>query len=768
MKKNFPILTLLFVFLCQIGFSTNWQPINTAEPSPVKVELLSSTIQQSTINFTLPGFNLESATTSRGVENLIDVENGFPLFEKGAPDLRRFSTSLIIPNTGNMEVKIVSSQFKDYENIEIAPSKGVINISDDASKVAYEYGAAYQNNTFYPGNLSELREAHIMRNVRGQVLDIYPFQYNPVTKTLRVYYNLVIQASVNRSIDGANCIYNSNDLGVTNSFNEMYKSNYINYDASTNAKQARALPTSANGRMLIICYDAFAAAMKPFVDWKIQKGIETELVNVSTVGKAADIKAYVQKYYKDHPDLTYLVLVGDHQQVPAALLTSASSDDKGAKYYSDNDYTKLDGTDNYPEIISGRISAATEVDVKMQVKKFLTYEAMPSKLDAKLFGTGLVASLKVGPDNSTPVYKDMVNAKATLMGIGKYSSVTELYQSGAGGSTMSPTATNITTELSKGAGFMSWISHGSETQLVSFSFSTANVAKLTNKTMWPFIWNCSCVTGSFAGTANCFAESLLRAKQGEDPTGAIACAMSTRNMPMGPSEKYGPNGVAILFDQTKTNKSYGNITFDNYIKTAITDYKMPIEFSCMVIFGDPSLELRTQAPMALTVTHDTQEPIGVSNLVVSSNTEGAYISLTVDGKIIGTGYITGGKVDIKFKDAISTDKTITVTATAFNYAPYIGSVSVGKVTAVDRIEYNNVFNAYPNPNSGTFIISFNNPEAINYQLDIRNALGQTILQEKISGQFSKEFNVSQYGKGIYFISLTDSKGSRAVKNIVVD
>jgi gingipain R len=768
MKKYFPILTLLFVLLCHISFSTNWQPINTALPSPIKVQLVSSTIQQSKINFTLPGFNLELATTSRGVQNLIDVENGFPLFEKGAPDLRRFSTSLIIPNTGNMEVKIVSSQFKDYENMEIAPSKGVIMISDDASKIPFEYGEAYQKDAFFPGKLSELREAHIMRNVRGQVLDIYPFQYNPVTKTLRVYYNLVIETAVNRSIDGANCIYNANDLSVSSSFNDIYKNTYINYASSNNAKQTRALASAANGRMLIICYDAFAAAMKPFVDWKIQKGIETELVNVSTVGKAADIKAYVKKYYTDHPDLTYLVLVGDHQQVPAAVLTSTSSDDKGAKYYSDNDYTKLDGTDNYPEIMSGRISAATEVDVKMQVKKFLTYEVMPSKLDVTHFGTGLLASLKVGPDNSTPVYKDMVNTKTTLMTDGKYSSVTELYQSGAGGSKMSPTATNITNELSKGAGFMSWISHGSETSLISFSFTTANIAKLTNKTMWPFIWNCSCVTGSFAGTSNCFAESLLRAKQGEDPTGAIACAMSTRNMPMGPSEKYGPNGVKILLDPKKTNKSYGNVTFENYIKTAITDYKMPIEFNCMVIFGDPSLELRTQAPMALTATHNQQEAIGVSNLVVSSNTEGAYISLTVDGKIIGTGYISGGKVDIKFKDAINTDKIITVTATAFNYAPYVGNVSVGKITAVNHIEYNNVFSVYPNPNNGKFIISFNNPEAINYQLDIRNALGQTILQEKISGQFSKEFNVNQYGKGIYFISLTDNKGSRAIKNIVVD
>ena len=36
--------------------------------------------------------------------------------------------------------------------------------------------------------------------------------------------------------------------------------------------------------MLIITYDAFAATMQPFVDWKKQKGIKTRMVNVSAIG----------------------------------------------------------------------------------------------------------------------------------------------------------------------------------------------------------------------------------------------------------------------------------------------------------------------------------------------------------------------------------------------------------------------------------------------------------------------------------------------------
>lgn len=767
-KKNFPGASLVnsffcasFLFLSNWGYSTNGTTIQTGVPtkeSPLEISLVSSDIRTSVIHCAVSNFVLDNVVTATGEKVIVDVENGIPLYEKGAPDLKRISTSLIIPNRGNMELNVVASTYKDYENIDIAPSKGILLISDDASKIPYEYGAAYTKDAFFPGNVAELREAHIMRDIRGQVVDIYPFQYNPVKKTLRVYTNLQFEVKVNDQVPGANCLVEERSATpISQAFDQMYEHNYLNYAVQA---KTRAVPANFNGRMLIICYDNFKTNIQPFVDWKIMKGIETELVLVSTIGNAAAIKTYVSNYYKAHPDLTYLVMVGDYPQVPASLVGSE-------KYTSDNEYSKLDGTDSYPEIICGRISAETATDVDVQVKKFLMYERTPGRMATDRFNTGSVWALKIGPDNSTKVYLDMVAAKKTLEG-GGFTGISELYTDGA--STKGPTVANINTEVNKGLGYISWISHGSPTQLVSFNYTTSHVKALTNTMMWPMIWNCSCQTGNFKTGSACFAESWLRANKGGEPVGAIGVAMSTRDMPMGPSEKYGNAAAKLVVDPARKNKTYGGVTFDTYVKVAIGDYKQAIEMNCMILFGDPSLELRTKAPLDLTTTHVQTENVGVSNLVVNCNVEGAYIALTVDGKIIGTGTVSGGKVDIKFNNPINNDAVITVTGTFFNYTPYIGKVLVGKATSLAENNNDNFFNIYPNPTDGIFNVAFEIIKKSTYVLELKNVLGQTVYSENLpadfAGQYTKQLDVLKYGKGVYTLSLTD-KENQLNKKIVV-
>lgn len=740
--------SLLLTFLSTSGSGANGTTIQTGiatKGEPMEVSLVSSDINTSIINCAVSSFVLEDIINDNKKITTLDLANGIPLFEKGAPDVRRISTSLLIPNKGNMEVHIVSSSYKDYENIDLAPSKGVLLISDDASKIPYEYGEVYKKDAFYPGNVAELREAHIMRNVRGQVVDIYPFQYNPVTKTLRVYTSLQLEVQVNSKIAGANCLEEKTDAIVPQPFLQMYESHYLNFNAAQS--RFRSLNTDPNGRMLVICYDNFKPAIDPFVEWKIRKGIETEVVNVSTIGDAAAIKTYVTNYYKSHSDLAYVVIVGDYTQVPASLVGSQ-------KYTSDNEYSRLDGTDNYPEIICGRISAETIGDVEVQVKKFLIYEKTPSLMATDRFNTGAVLSLKIGPDNSTKVYLDMQAAKKTLEGAG-FTGITELYTDGA--STKAPNVTNINAAVNPGIGYLSWISHGSQTSLISFSFSTSNVKQLTNTNMWPMIWNCSCQTGNFKSGNACFAESWLRANQSGRPTGAIGVAMSTRDMPMGPSEKYGNAAAKLVVDNTRKNKTYGGITFDTYVKVAIGDYKMPIEFNCMILFGDPSLELRTKAPMTLTTTHKQTDKVGITNLEVSCNVEGAYIALTVGNKIIGTGYVTGGKVDIKFKDPISTDCVINVTGTAFNHSPYFGQVVIGNATNIKTINNVSYFDVYPNPTENSVTVAFEIQQKSSYTLELKNVLGQIVYSESLpsdfAGQYNKQIDISSFGKGVYTLSL---------------
>ena len=392
------------------------------------------------------------------------------------------------------------------------------------------------------------------------------------------------------------------------------------------------------------------------------------------------------------------------------------------------------------------------------------YEKTPGRLDVNNFVKGATISMYLGPDNSTQVYKMMRDIETTLTPAGY--KFTEMFENNLGD--LSPTKANITNTVNQGIGFMSWISHGAPSGLQSFPFGNTDVAALKNTKMWPMIWNCSCQTGNFTGST-CFSETWLRGVSGTDPVGAIGCAMSTRDMPMGPSEKYGNAAAKLLIDKTRKSQTYGAVTYDTYLKVAVQDYNMKIEFNCMNIFGDPSLLLRTMAPKPLAITHHTTDAPGTTGMVVSSAVEGAYVALTLNGKIIGTGYITGGTATINFP-AVANNDQISVTGTAFNYEPYFGKDVIGIANSVsDAIANIASFQTYPNPASEVLNLSFYVLNKADYNVQIKNALGQSVYQEKQSefvGNYNRSIDITSYKKGIYFISIS-SQGQEMIRKVVV-
>jgi len=95
------------------------------------------------------------------------------------------SSSVIIPDLAKMEVKVLSSSFKEFTNIEIAPSKGNFTRDIDPETVPYLYGKQYNEDRFFPKEITSLRDPYIIRDYRGQTVVISPFQYNPVSKNFK-------------------------------------------------------------------------------------------------------------------------------------------------------------------------------------------------------------------------------------------------------------------------------------------------------------------------------------------------------------------------------------------------------------------------------------------------------------------------------------------------------------------------------------------------------------------------------------------------------
>ena len=86
------------------------------------------------------------------------------MLEEGSPDLPLFAIPVLIGDRAAMEVKVKEVEYQDFENMEIAPSKGNFSREIDPDEVPFRYGEVYAQNRFFPDNQAQLDEPYILRD----------------------------------------------------------------------------------------------------------------------------------------------------------------------------------------------------------------------------------------------------------------------------------------------------------------------------------------------------------------------------------------------------------------------------------------------------------------------------------------------------------------------------------------------------------------------------------------------------------------------------
>ena len=258
-----------------------------------------------------------------------------------------------------MKINVSNSEYEEYLNVNIAPSKGNLTRDVNPESIPFTINDDYKENKFYPGDLVELGDPYILRDVRGQGVNFYPVQYNPVTKVLRVYSKIDITISTDSGLGINTLDRKSSTVKTNNEFMHIYDDLFIN---SNNDLRFEYL--SDQGSMLIICYDDFIDEMQPFVDWKNKKGIPTEIVGLNVAGNSTTaIQDYINNYYYEN-NLTYLLLVGDINQIPTHIVNGAASDPT---------FGFIEGDDSFAEVIVGRFSANNPNELQTQIDRTLDY-----------------------------------------------------------------------------------------------------------------------------------------------------------------------------------------------------------------------------------------------------------------------------------------------------------------------------------------------------------------------------------------------------------
>ncbi|GAB1365974.1 hypothetical protein MASR1M36_08450 [Candidatus Cloacimonadaceae bacterium] len=686
MKRMFLVMILLL--LLGLGLQAELVQLGSGENT---LSVLSSSESETVMQFNINQFEKQQIEINGSAWYQIRLPKEGITQDKGFPELPVFNRSIIISNSARMKLEVFDLQYQDF-SLNVAPSKGVITRDINPASVPYTFDNVYLSSGFYPEQMAGLSMPYILRDFRGITIKTTPFAYNPEKQLLRVYTSYKVRVYA-EGTDTQNVLL-SGKPAASKDFLPIYENHFVNWQSY------RYTPVSDSfGKLLVICHTNFLTQIAPYVNWKKQKGIQTELVEFSTIGTtAAQLQTYIQNRYNADNTITFVQLVGDAPQIP-----SLSSGGGG----SDPSFSLVAGSDMYPDIFIGRFSGTTATEISAQVNKAIVYERDLNTSATWLSQAMGIASAEGGGsqgDNGESDITHMNNIRTDLLGYG-YTSVDQVYDPGAAAST-------VTTNVNAGRGFINYVGHGSDTSWVTTGFSNTNASALTNGNKTPFIMDVACVNGNFV-SMTCFAEAWMRNANG----GSVAIYASSINQSWNSPMRAQDECTDLLIAQSKTTTGglYYNSSckmMDIYGNTSGSDGVNM--FKTWHIFGDAALTVRTKTPLAMTVTHPATILIGATSVSVNTGVSGAVVALTYNNTIYGVATAnSSGVASVSLINPPASAITYTVTATAFNRVSYVGSIQQvagsGPYMSVETANYADSNNNVADYNeSGRFNVTYKN------------------------------------------------------------
>ena len=752
----------MFLVLCGASFAQThpqWTSILSDQPETFRTQLISSSESSIQVNVQVPGFYTTTVTTPRGEAKIISMPKSVSTAQAGEPNLPMTGIPAIIGDHARMGIRVLDAQYVDFEGMEVAPSKGDFPRSIDPTTVSYTYGECYNQDAFFPASNVGLYAPYIIRDFRGQNMVVYPYAYNPVTKTLRVYYNMTVEMyKVDDKGENVMEARRSNTVKMDSDFKSLYQRHFINYEASMN----RYTPVDEEGDLLIICYDSFISSMTDFVNWKKTRGVNTTIVGSSVAGSTSSaLKTYIKNQYNANNNLTHVLLVGDVGQIPGYAYTGAS----GYTGLGDNPYGQVVGNDIYNDIFIGRFSAQNVAQVTTQVQRIITYERdLTTSATWCQNGLGVSASAGNNGHYNEDDYRHIENLRTDLLGFG-YSTVYQDYKSVSG--YPSSSTTTISNHINSGVGIINYCNHGSQTSWQSHNYSNSHVNALTNNNMLPLVFSVACYNGQYDYSGgDCFGEAWMHATNSNVPTGAIGGMFSYISQPWIPPMWAQDEFVDILVESYSNNIKYtfGGAAinglfaiFDNY---STSNAPAVGTYQAWILYGDPTLMLRTKTPQAMNVSHAGTLTYGNSVYTVNvNNSNGAVATITnANHDILGSATVNGGSATINLSGSFIPGDELTLCVFGYNKVTYLGTIEVvggtqynltctqpehGSISAPQQAYANATVTLAATPDEGYCLLAWDVRDANNNPITVTN--NQFVMPESnvtVSATFIQGLNIT--------------------------
>ena len=617
------------------------------------------------LNMDLVLYQLGQTTVDGTVYSIIKFNSSVFTQQKGYAKLPLISAAVQVPAQKNMAFEIMESSFQEI-NLEhpLLPSRGVIYRNQNPDDIPYEINPASITDSWYPEVLAENSLPFIIRNVRGSRVEFFPFQYNAQQQKLRVYNKITVRL---HETDNPPVNPLTRDTGQHLLETQgMYNSIFVN-----SADAESALPVALHGDILVITTSRDESAIQPYIDWKREKGFN---VSKKVVATGTLVKDLIQQEYDANPNLLYVQLVGDWADVKSELGTSSNLP-------MDPDLGCVSGSDNFPDIAIGRISAASAAEVTLQVNKIINYEKAPSTSNNWLTNaTGIASDQGPGDDNEKDYeHEDVIwNDKLDPF---TYDSYNAIYDPSA-------TKADVSTAVNNGTGIINYTGHGSSTSWGTTGFSNDDVNNLTNGDLLPVIFSVACNNGEFNKSGDCFAEAWVK----KDNGGAVLFLGSTISQPWDPpmrGQDYFNDVLIGGYDydahsgqsgiNTNEQRTFTGSVIVNGLNLMLSESETSDDIKTVqtwTTFGDAAMQIRTMVPAELTLSNEsvrTGEPFSTTVTSGGSPVSGAMVTLSQSGSYFSGITDGNGSVTIEQSLAAGTAKLV---VTAFNTVTIYKDITV--------------------------------------------------------------------------------------------
>ncbi len=241
---------------------------------------------------------------------------------------------------------------------------------------------------WFPREVVETGEVRVYRGRSVAEVGVYPVRYDWKNGVVRACSKIVYRVTFG---EGGLRSAPEGRIAPDDSFLDNTTLNGNVGAAGYEALRSAGDTGSAGRDYLILSTPEFEEAVRRLADWKrtLGFGVHTRLRGDWTPER---IKSAVKEVYRSAPSLYYLLIVGDHDDVPAEDMarTIVNQDDGNSyQYVTDYYYACMDGEDDVlADLHRGRLPVSTATEAMTVVDKIIRYERNPVR-DTAFYDMGL-------------------------------------------------------------------------------------------------------------------------------------------------------------------------------------------------------------------------------------------------------------------------------------------------------------------------------------------------------------------------------------------